>query len=362
MEFNIYSRYNAFDMASEVNMVVPLLLLADKLSYVADIAFIIEEHFKVQPMSEKMIIITHKIFYKENFENLDHDSFLESYMKLRNRNGLSKPELIMLEKGKKLIAGMKKNVEGYLEHYCMQYGFLPLGLFIKNQLKLFPNNYKKNDRLGRDEYVDYFQQLLTETDQIAAVTDEFDLVMDVQRIHNGEAPVRADAVVFPLLTFPVLKRITEEQLLALYKDLRSAAASFCAHLTELNEQFREISFTEENLSELTRQLTGKLNEDSAAISKLLNNHLYIQQFRNSFPEDGEVQIFAGITSLSKFLDAYEKLGIFEPYRIPAILEIVSSTITGDKCILFLYTVCTAPEVKACKEVAAKKRAEEAEDE
>ncbi|MEP7171681.1 MAG: hypothetical protein ABI855_20075, partial [Bacteroidota bacterium] len=304
-------------------MVAPMLLLADLLSYVGDPSYIIHEYFNAEPMSDRLVIRAHKTFFKKEFEEfhkIDHDSFLESFASLRKIKHPDRIELIAIQRGKKLINAMKKDVEGYFEHYSKQWGFHVFGPFLKEYLKLVPNDYSKYRRSGSDEYLDHFHQLLTETNQIAAVTDEFDLVMDVQIIRDGDTlPESAGAIVFPLFSFPVLKRLTEEQFSSLFKDMRNAAASFNVHLKELNEHLREISFSGENFNAIYEKSISILKEDKDKIPGILTNHVYIQQLRNSYPEEGEVQIFAGITSISKFLDAYEKLGIFESYSVQAIL-------------------------------------------
>src|SRR5437764_1075100 len=106
----------------------------------------------------------------EDGVQLDHDELLENLKEVRKRKHPSKLDLIVMMRIKAVIKGMREHIEGYYKHYAKLYGFYVLEPFLENQFKLFPPNYGSDIRKGKDEFLEYFHQLLTEDGQVAGVT------------------------------------------------------------------------------------------------------------------------------------------------------------------------------------------------
>ncbi|HLG34930.1 MAG TPA: hypothetical protein VI757_08635 [Bacteroidia bacterium] len=368
MEFNIYARFHTFDMASEVYMVAPALLLSEKLSYVGDESFIIHEYFSERKDSDRLIIRFHKIMFDKQkypeMADIDYDNFLTSYLKAKQIRHPNKQTLILLQTGKNLIRTMKQNIDGWFAHYMNQFGFNVLGPFFRSgQLIPMLDAAPKDNVTGEDSLIEDFHQLLTEKNQLSVVTDEFDLVLDVKHVdESAPLPDAAEVLCFPLVTFPVLKRLTEEQMVSLNSDLRAAVFSFNANMQALNEKLGAVSFSPLHFSEIDAMVKQHAAADRATLNDLLSGHVYLKQVRNSHPEEGEVTFYIAVSSVQKFLECYEKLSRLEPYVIERVMQRAGEAVSPGQCILFLYTKCTAPEVPGSKEVAVMKRAKQEEGE
>ena len=118
--------------------------------------------------------------------------------------------------------------------------------------------------------------------------------------------------------------------------LKSVTEAYNKELIQSKKKMAEIEFIPKNYKQIETEVKSGLKSHFESINESLNNELYVQQAKNQFSEEANVNLMLGVTSFRNLIYFYRDLNCIKPFVADAFINILKNMLNIDSAAPFYF--------------------------